>query len=166
MTDRDERVERVLPELRKHVDLQIENFEERIPSDLFGEKSEELIAILSVWLRPFFETSEMDSLAKRGVTNILKSMGYNPEIDKIVEGYSGNEYQIAVIAPTPNRLLIVDQMVLSSIFPLVNQMPKTFEHSKVTVADFFKYIDITYISQTVCMPQWTHPFKTRTAIKS
>lgn len=116
MMEIDERMERILPELKKRTDLQIEKFKKLITPDIFGEipeeESEKIRTVLPISFRPFLTMHELESVAKEGVNNILKSMGYNPEIDRIIKGYSGNEYRIALVAQTPNRLLIVDQMVL------------------------------------------------------
>lgn len=113
-------------------------------------------------MRPIFEMAEMSQMAKTGVSNILGSMGYKPKIDELIRGFSGNEYRVSVWVPTPSGALIVDQMMLSTdmLIPWLRlQMPKTFESSKVTIADFFKYIDVSMGLEGRPSIYWLHNYE-------
>lgn len=179
MAYEENRMEKILPILKERTERKIEEFSEAIPWEKMikpflrpienKEKRKEAQKVMKkvfrtvfpVALRPFFEMNEMSSLAKVGASNMLQAMGYNPKIDEPLKGFSGNKYTISVVAPTDERLLIVDQMMLSSklIIPWLKvQMPKTFDSYKVTIADFFKYLDI---SMGLAKPSiyWLHDYE-------
>lgn len=179
MDDVDTRLERILPILEDRVSIQLKKFEETLNVDSFvkpiikgiknrNEKIEtkkKLIefhkTIMPIAFKPIMEMEEMQDMAKIGVANILQAMGYKTKIDSTLKGYSGNTYYVSVLAPTQYRTLIVDQTVLSSqLMGWLNvELPKTFNTSKVTIADFFKYIDISLALKEKPAIYWLHDYK-------
>lgn len=178
MSDED-RLKRIVPILRERSERKANEFAETFP---FGnmvkpflkriKKEERETAYKETqkffrvfWpsvLRPAFEMQEMSLLAKEGAGNMLKAMGYNPKIDASLKGFSGNKYTLSIVAPTDKRLLIVDQMMLSQelMIPWLKvQMPKTFDSYKVTVADFFKYLDVSMGLASKPSIYWLHDYK-------
>ncbi len=117
--------------------------------------------ILPIAFRPIFEMNEMASMAREGVANILRSVGFQPKTNEILRGFSGNDYAVNVVASTPKRLLIVDQMMLSAdlLIPWMRtQLPRTFDSYKVTVADLFKYLDISLALEDKPTVYWLHKY--------
>jgi hypothetical protein len=179
MIDEKNRLEKIIPIIRERAKVKSDKFTKILPlnnmvqpylSQIKEEEKkrkaqEELERVMgAVWpatFLPFFEMQEMSELAKEGVKNMLQAMGYSPKIDKTFKGFSGNKYALSVVASTKERLIIVDQMMMSSelLLPWFKaQMPKTFEEYKVTIADFFKYIDV---SMGLKKPSiyWLHDYK-------
>lgn len=113
------------------------------------------------FFRYLAKIEEVQQLAKRGVSNALIALGYDATTDSMLSGFSGNQYYVSVIAPSEKRILIVDQTLDTQQFAkgwVKTGLRNTFDRRKITVADFFKFIDISKAFGSRPSIYWLHDY--------